>query len=232
MKSLSQAFGFLVLLSLLSCTAPVQMEIDAHLKAHSTKFDVENVKKNGEQKISFGHFSAYNKEFGTFWMETAGIADYFNPESLVTFAAENNDNYVYDIVISKIDAQADIIKYGSHFDLPMQNNDAFETSLAGYLYATHDEYAMVYIKHSPISYEGYLTNGFDLYEILPVVSKPGENEKSKAELLGYQFKLNNEYVGSLQIAGNQNFRMTNEYCDATEMILGAIASIILKFENL
>ena len=73
---------------------------------------------------------------------------------------------------------------------------------------------------------------FDIYEIIPVVSEKDDNSDTKIALLGFQFKLNNEFVGSLQLKGKKNFRMTNEYCDATEMILGAIASIILKYENL
>lgn len=225
MRSLSQFLLLFVLLLLVACQQK-DMKIDPYLEAHSYQFKVNIDAEQADELITFGHFSSYNKDFGLAWMEETGISDFFKDGKMLTFSTDNNDNYTYDNVIIETDSPEKMKNYIEKFEFPSEGIDQFTKAYLGYFYAPHDEYSMIYVKQSENEIIGYLSNGFDLYEIHPVI------EESNKKIQGYQFKLNKEFVGSLQSKGNRNFRMTNEYCDATEIVLASIASMIIKTEKL
>jgi len=204
------------------------MQIDPDLKAKSIKFAVESFDTPGDELLRFGHFSAYEGEFGLAWMQTAGIDSYFNHENLFTFITDNHDNYQYNNVLSKLNDREQIRSFVSHFNLPLDTMAIPENAWVGYLYASHDEYCMIFFQDTDAPVTGYVSNGFDIYEIIPVFSPDTNPEKR----LGYQFRLHDDFVGSIQTSENQTFRMSNEYCDATEMVVATLASSILRCNQL
>lgn len=209
---------------LLSCKE--EMKIDPYLKAHSKKFSLQAEGTGWNSTVTMGNFSSYDKQIGTLWMEEAGLMDFFNSADLITFGADNNDNYSYDHILEEVNEKEVLDRYANHFNIPLETPEHFEKAYIGYLYASHDEYAMVCVRENEQNIHAFLTNGYDTYEILPVF---GENQNNK--LVGYQVKLYDEYVGALQIADGWTFRMTTEYCDATEMILASIATMLIKCET-
>lgn len=203
-----------------------EMAIDPFLKAHSKKFGIETEGKGWQSKVKMGHFSTYDKPIGTAWMNEAGLMQFFNNDQLITFASTNNDNYTYDHILSETRDSELLRKYAEKFNMPLEVPGHFVKAYVGYLYASHDEYAMACVRENESTISAFLTNGYDTYEILPVLDASGSNQ-----LIGYQVRLYDEYVGALQIADGWSFRMTTEYCDATEIILASIASMLVKCET-
>jgi len=219
-------FSFIIAsLFLLSCKE--EMEIDPFLKEHSNSYSVKTEGSGWQGTVEIGHFTSYDNEFGIGWMQAAGIANFFNEDKLVTFSTDNNDNYTYDHIISEIGDRVMLDSFANKFNLPLSIPATFQKAIVGYLYAPHDEYSMACIQEDENSVSGFLSNGFDTYEIQAVLSK---NEPDK--LIGYQIKLYEEYVGALQISEKQVFNITSEYCDATEIVLAAIASTLIKCKQL
>jgi hypothetical protein len=202
------------------------MQIDPYLKAHSKRFSIKTEGSGWQSTVKMGHFISYEKQVGTAWMQEAGLMPYFNQDELITFASTNNDNYSYDHILSPITDGSKLQAFVEQFDIPLEVPDNFLKAFVGYLYASHDEYAMACIREDETHIRAFLTNGFDIYEILPVL-----NDSTPATLAGYQVKLYDEYVGALQISDGWSFRMTSEYCDATEIILASIASMLVKCET-
>jgi hypothetical protein len=224
-----KVFNTLVLLlfaSFLLFSCKEEMKIDPYLKAHSKKFSLHAEGTGWNSTVTMGYFSSYDKQIGTLWMEQAGLMEFFSDSELITFGADNDDNYSYDHVLTEVTDREILNRYANRFNIPLETPEQFEKAYIGYLYASHDEYAMACVRENEQNIHAFLTNGFDTYEIVPVY---GEEQKDK--LFGYQVKLYDEYVGALQIADGWTFRMTTEYCDATEMILASIATMLIKCET-
>ena len=231
MKILGFLFVAFVPIILISCQES-EMPIDQHLKSNSVKFTVKHAEHPGQELLEFGHFSAYEDKFGLAWMETSGIQDYFDEQDLFMFTTDNHDNYQYNNVLSPVRDPEKILGFAEHFGLPLDSLPVFDKAWVGYLYAPHDEYSMVFFQSEKSPVAGYLSNGFDVYQIFPVFEEADDSAGSKQRLRGYQFKLFDEYVGSIQTSGPNTFRMTNEYCDATEMVIATLASSIIECKKI
>jgi hypothetical protein len=225
MKLYKLSILLLVSLSLISCKE--EMQIDPYLLAHSKKFSIKTEGEGWYSTVRMGHFSSYEKQSGTLWMQEAGLMQYFDENQLITFATDNNDNYSYDHILYEVTDVEIIRSYALDFNMPLEVPEHFEKAFIGYLYASHDEYAMACVKVDENNFSGFLTNGFDTYEIMPVLSA-----ETPEQLMGYQVKLYDEFVGAVQVKNQWSFRMTSEYCDATELILASIASMLVKCETL
>jgi len=206
------------------------MQIDPHLKANSNKMKVQLDEDGADGILTMGRFSAYDKEFGLAWMDASGISEYFSDEGIYTFAADNDSNYVYDIIATPVEDPSLIKRFAEQFSIALDETGNPESAYLAYLYAGHDEYAMIFIRLNEIEHKGYLSNGFEQYEILPVHKAPDKDQRRS--LSGYQIKVNDDYAGALQMDPGNVFWMSDEYCDATEMVLAAVASTLIKCNNL
>jgi len=224
MKHSYKLLLFFSLVTLLACGSK-EMKIDEHLKKNSIKFSVNIDDKSADDLVSFGHFSSFDKSFGTAWMEETGLAAYFDMGQLYTYATDNNDNYVYENIISPSIGMNNLSEFAEKHNIAFENLDKEKSSFVGYFYAPHDEYAVILQKEGENHFSGFLSNNFDLYEIIPVYDEENEYQ-------GYQFKLNGDFVGSLQTKSPETFRMSSEFCDATEMIIATIASTLIKTQKL
>ena len=214
-----------VAIFLVSCAEP-EMEVNDYLKNNSKLFVAEIDRESSDNLVTIGHFSTFDREFGLAWLDNAGLSEFLDNKQLESFSSTNNDNYTYDNIISESSDQAQINSFVEKFSIPLDNNSVINKAYLGYFYAPHDEYAMIFYPDAKEEVNGYLTNGFDLYEIIAV------SAAETAEILGYQIVLNKEYVGSIQLKDKHYFRMSTEFCDATEIVLGSIASMILKTQIL
>lgn len=213
----------------ISCGQKV-IKLDPYLQAHSRQFEIMN-HDNGNDTLQMGHFDIYPDEFNTAWMRFAKIDRYFANGDIHKFSTSNNDNYVYNNLLMETNDRALLKEFAQAYNMEIDIPEKFESAFIAYFYATHDEYAVIYIQKSGTDIAGFASNKYEFYEIGPIKAY-ADSDKTESKLPGYQIVLNRQVVGAYQRTGKPMFYMTNEYCDATEIIIAGIVGTINRINQL
>lgn len=219
----------LAVLTQISCGQQV-IKLDPYLQAHSKHFDIINHDAKNDT-LQMGHFDIYNDEFGTAWMRFAKIDRYFSDGEVYKFSSSNNDNYVYNNLLKELNDRALLKEYAQAYNMEIDVPEKFERAFIAYFYASHDEYALIFIQKDEADIAGFASNKYEFYEIGPVNSYENAKKPEKTNP-GYQVVLNRQVVGAYQRTVKPVFYMTNEYCDATEIIIATIVGTINRINKL
>jgi len=219
----------LAILTQVSCGQKV-IKLDPYLQAHSRQFGIVNHDVENDT-MQIGHFDIYPDEFNTAWMRFAKIDRFFAGGDLYKFSSSNNDNYVYNNLLMEMNDRVLLEEYAKAYNMEMEIPEKFERAFIAYFYASHDEYALIFIDKNESDITGFASNKFEFYEIGPVNSYENA-EKPEKKTPGYQVVLNRQVVGAYQRTGKPMFYMTNEYCDATEIIIASIVGTINRINKL
>ncbi|HAY70769.1 MAG TPA: hypothetical protein DCX89_02650 [Saprospirales bacterium] len=213
----------------ISCGQKV-IKLDPYLQAHSKQFEIMN-HDNENDTLHLGHFDIYPDEFNTAWMRFAKIDRYFANGDIHKFSTSNNDNYVYNNLLMELNDRALLTEFARAYNMEIDIPDRFDRAFIAYFYASHDEYAIIFIQKNDNDIAGFASNKYEFYEIGPIKNY-ADSDKTEPKLPGYQIVLNRQVVGAYQRTGKPMFYMTNEYCDATEIIIAGIVGAINRINQL
>lgn len=219
----------LAVVTQVSCGQKV-IKLDPYFQAHSKQFEIIHHDAE-DDTLQMGHFDIYNDEFNTAWMRFAKIDRYFANGDIHKFSTSNNDNYVYNNLLMELNDRALLQEFAEAYNMDIDIPEKFDRAFIAYFYASHDEYAVIYIQKNANDITGFASNKFEFYEIGPIKSF-ADSDKVEQKLPGYQIVLNKQVVGAYQRTGKPVFYMTSEYCDATEIIIAGIVGTINKINKL